>query len=147
MMLDFKYRGLSDQQISAIKRDEKMMELLRDPKLFLGIRNGYFNLYFQGASTGKCSILDTGGLKIKTHCKYLGTGGNGYQTISQGDFPSRLDKILSSIQNHQKWLGGEESPTGIADGKQPECRFRLVLCRHGVHTAAAEQRRTMLWAL
>ena len=47
MMLDFKYRGLSDQQISAIKRDEKMMELLRDPKLFLGIRNGYFNLYFQ----------------------------------------------------------------------------------------------------
>lgn len=102
MMPDSKYRGLSDQQISAIKRDEKMMELLRDPKLFLGIRNGYFNLYFQGASTGKCSILDTGGLKIKTHCKYLGTGGNGYQTISQGDFPSRLDKILSSIQNHQK---------------------------------------------
>ena len=64
MMPDSKYRGLSDQQISAIKRDEKMMELLRDPKLFLGIRNGYFNLYFQGASTGKCSILDTGGLNI-----------------------------------------------------------------------------------
>ena len=40
MMLDFKYRGLSDQQISAIKRDEKMMELLRDPKLFLGSGTG-----------------------------------------------------------------------------------------------------------
>lgn len=102
MMLDSKQRGLSDQQISAIKCDEKMMELLRHPRLFLGIRNGYFNLYFQGASAGKCSILSTGDLKIETHCKYLGTGGSGYQTISQVDFPSRLDKILSSIQDHQE---------------------------------------------
>ena len=96
-------RGLSDQQIAAIKHEPELMALMRRSELFLGIRNGYFNLYFHGASAGRFSFLSTGDLKnkVETHAKYLGVSGARNLTISRGDFFHRLDKILNSIQDHQ----------------------------------------------
>lgn len=101
-MSDSNQRGLFDEQIAAMTRDPELMALIHRPELFLGIRNGYFNLYFRGASAGRFSFPGAGGLKIETHSKYLGTDGGDYQTISRSEFLRRLDGILDSIQNLQK---------------------------------------------
>lgn len=124
-MSDSNQRGLTDQQIDALTHDNELMTLIKRPELFLGIRNGYFNLYFLGASAGRFSFPDTGGLKIETHHKYLGTDGKGYQTISRDEFLYRLDGILTSIQTHQKSGKGWEEKVAqqallMANNRNPD---------------------------
>lgn len=125
-------RGLSAKQIAAMINDHELMALLQHPKLFLGIRNGYFNLYFHGASVGRFSFPNTGGLKIETHHKYLGTGGKGYQTIPRDEFFRRLDGILESIlRTHQESGKGWEEKTAqqallMANNRNPNSGWYCV---------------------
>lgn len=62
-------RGLNKEQIKLL---EKYHELIEDPELFLGIRNGYCNIYYQCASMGKlCFAQREKKVTVEIHRKYL----------------------------------------------------------------------------
>lgn len=94
-----KQRGLSDPQIEFMRSSEKLREILAREDLFLGIRNGYFNLYFQGASAGKFEFAKQGGFLIETDPKY---SKEAQKRISQELFFERFEEILANIDRLQK---------------------------------------------
>jgi len=98
-MSDSMRRGLSDQQIGSMTGDGTLMKLLKREDVFLGIRNGYFNLYYQGASAGKFEFASRGGFRIETAPKYSKGAG---KKISQEIFFERFEEILANIDKHQK---------------------------------------------
>ncbi|MBR1728412.1 MAG: hypothetical protein IJ728_02690 [Selenomonadaceae bacterium] len=87
-------RGLNEFQIDAIRSADSQEGFLKDilselknpqTDIRLGIRNGYFNLYVEGASLGKF-IIDGGKIsKIKIHKKYLDLHSSGYENLTLND--------------------------------------------------------------
>ena len=94
-----KQRGLSDHQIKLMASDKRLKKVLEREDIFLGIRNGYFNLYFQGASAGKFEFARRGGFRIETALKYSKGAG---KKLSQELFFERFEEILANIDKHQK---------------------------------------------
>ena len=97
-------RGLDDCQIEALKIADVqdgflkgMLSELKNPQtdIWLGIRNGYFNLYVEGASIGKITIDDG---KIKIHKKYLGESFSGYKTLLISDSHYNFKKVCDNIK-------------------------------------------------
>lgn len=96
-----KQRGLTAEQIRYITDHKQLHELIKREELFFGVRNGYFNLYYQGASAGECRFQETGGLSIATHEKYLGKDGKNYKSLSLEEFLTKCNGILLDIERVQ----------------------------------------------
>ena len=108
-------RGLNRSQVEMVKRLNLqsgflngILSELQNPHtdIWLGIRNGYFNLYVEGASLGKVS-LDKESINI--HKKYLGSNVSGYKNLSLFDSEYKFKQIAENIkkfhlQSSQKYL-------------------------------------------
>ena len=84
-------RGLTDAQISSIKnadaQDKNFLQGIlnelkkSDAEIFMGVRNGYFNLYLGGASIGKFNFDGGKILSVEIHKKYIGEKSSGYAIL------------------------------------------------------------------
>ncbi len=62
-------RGISGSFVKALKGWNHWEEIIKDPDLFVAIRDKYINIYFQGCSLFKISYKEH--LVLETHYKYL----------------------------------------------------------------------------
>ena len=103
-------RGLNRSQVEMVKRLNLQSGFLNGilselqnshTDIWLGIRNGYFNLYVEGASLGKVS-LDKESINI--HKKYLGSNVSGYKNLSLFDSEYKFKQIAENIKKFQQKL-------------------------------------------
>ncbi len=94
-------RGLTKEQIRYIGSDQRLKELIHKEDLFFGVRSGYFNLYYHGASVGRFDLSKGSGLQIETHQKYLGESGDDYNRLTLEQFLTRYQEILANIEKVQ----------------------------------------------
>ena len=112
-------RGLNANQIEAIKFADAqagnflhgvLRELKKpDAEIFMGIRNGYFNLYLGGASIGKFNFEGARIASVEIHKKYLGENSSGYVILpvenSAYDFKKICENIKAlNLKNPEKQL-------------------------------------------
>jgi len=62
-------RGISEDFVKALNGWNHWEEIIKDPDLFVAIRDKYINIYFQGCSLFKISYKED--LVLETHYKYL----------------------------------------------------------------------------
>ena len=95
-------RGVSDKFTAAFVTSP-LYDLYKSNQkdLFLGIRNGYVNLYYNAASVCKVTYDSR---KNKLNCitanKYFGINRTGYITISTEELKVKYKKIISTIKDH-----------------------------------------------
>ena len=102
-------RGLNDNQISAIKiadaQDENFLQGIldelkkSDTEIFMGVRNGYFNLYCGGASIGKFNFDDEKIINVEIHRKYIGENYSGYLILPVENSPFNFKKICDNVKS------------------------------------------------
>lgn len=63
-------RGISEEFVHALKSWDHWSKVVGDRQLFVGIRNEYINIYYQGCSIFKISYKESR-LVLETHYKYL----------------------------------------------------------------------------
>ena len=101
-------RGLNDNQIAAIKiadaQDGNFLQGIlnelkkSDAEIFMGVRNGYFNLYLGGASIGKFHFDDGKIIGVEIHKKYIGEKFSGYSILPVEKSPFNFKKICDNIK-------------------------------------------------
>ena len=101
-------RGLNDNQISAIKiadaQDENFLQGIlnelkkSDAEIFMGVRNGYFNLYLGGASIGKFNFDGGKILSVEIHKKHIGEKSSGYTILPVEKSPYNFKKICDNVK-------------------------------------------------
>ncbi len=101
-------RGLNANQIDAIKFADAqtgnflygVLRELRKPdaEIFMGVRNGYFNLYLSGASIGKFNFEGARIVDVEIHKKYLGENSSGYAILPVENSACDFKKICANIK-------------------------------------------------
>jgi len=108
-----------------------MKELIHKEELFFGVRSGYFNLYYHGSSAGRFDLSKGSGLQIKTHQKYLGNDGNGYNSLTLENFLTRYQEIIANIEKVQAANKGWREKNAqqaliLANNRSPNSRWYCV---------------------
>jgi hypothetical protein len=110
-------RGITDDQfVNALRNWKHWNKIVSDNDLFLGIRNEYINVYYQGCSLLKVSFK--GRLVFETHYKYLvrPTWEKPY-VLWDGDHPAIQDRVneifietfdLDSLKKSSSWYAEDE---------------------------------------
>ena len=85
-MSEFK-RGINNPEfINALNKCDYWQKMVKDPQLFIGIRDEYINVYYKGNSI--CRLNYDCGIKANIHYKYLlNPQMNEYLGTSDGTFP------------------------------------------------------------
>lgn len=106
-------RGLESNIIEALK-SSSLLPLISndnfkiDEKLFLGIRNNYFNLYYKGASIAKVTLKNNK-LCFSIAEKYISLDNDSkYKSISEEEFINNVDKYKTNIDKFQVEKGKME---------------------------------------
>jgi hypothetical protein len=86
-------RGISEDVVKALRGWSHWEEIIKDPDLFVAIRDKYINIYSQGCSIFKISHKN-GQLVPETHYKYLvsPSAKNPY-VLWKGDHPALEDRV------------------------------------------------------
>ena len=123
-------RGLTDEFVEALNRAYEdpsswWRKLVDDKDLFLGIRENYINVYYNGGSILELEHRNGTGLVGRTHFKYLVnlsredntkdyvnfTGGN-FDSVTISDSYTSITAHLSQIKRAAKSYQGDEK-TGV----------------------------------
>lgn len=116
-------RGVSKEFVQTLKKWGHWEEILDDSDLFIAIRDGYVNVYYQGCSIFRISYKN-GGLVPETHYKYLVSPNvqNPY-VLWEGDRPAIADRVneilihgfdLASLKKSSSAYAGDEKE-GVHD--------------------------------
>jgi hypothetical protein len=109
-------RGISEDFVKALKGWNHWEEIIKDPDLFVAIRDEYINIYFQGCSLFKISWNEE--LLFETHYKYLVRPSWKNPYVSwQGDTPAIKDRVneilidklnVDSLKKSSSWYAEAE---------------------------------------
>ena len=117
-------RGLKDEFVEALNREYEKdgswwKKIVDDPKLFIGIRENYLNVYFNGASLLELE-QNAGHLVGKTYCKYL---------LKRGRYAKFKNGSLDPLNSAEFYCNIE---VDIADIKKAAARIQGAE-KKGVH--------------
>ena len=137
-----KGRGLNEGVINTIKSNEKIMGYLKDiesKKIFVGIRNDYFNLYYKGASVAKIEIKNINKKKERIvgtiSKKYIFDNNeeeNKYPYVEKAIEEIDFDGIIQGID---KYIQDEKNKKKSNDKNvEKECQQNLIMANNSTES-------------